>query len=306
MQYDFSVPANGGQSIEAVGIFLKYKSGLGKIRIKFNNGGALDLTPGQSVSGLNFTGFTVTDRSGAANAGVILAGAFAMQDDSIVGAVSIIDGGVASSLANICYMGGVKSGAVAGEMNFVMLDNPAGTGKNVIVESVTYSIEAGNAFQLATAASATDAFFPVTNLAYGKSKNSAYGSNSAAAIKGRHFATLPFPDKFLNVRAEIGKPYPSHGAGVAAVEGVALQRRDYQRGQAFAGGGAGYRSIHASDSGTRVGQRSGGARSGASDSGCRALSGKAVPHGRFVGCHACGLQLGHRQRATQRPCQRAG
>jgi hypothetical protein len=137
MQYDFTLLAGGGMDVNAVGNFIKYKSGLGAIRIRLNTGGYVDLTPGQGIRvKTDFSAFNIADRSGNANIGIVLAGPFEFQDDSIAGTVSVVDGAKASTLSQSCFMGTVNAGTAAGFVNGAGLVNPGGNTKNVVVESV--------------------------------------------------------------------------------------------------------------------------------------------------------------------------
>lgn len=141
MQYDFSMNASGAQVIAALGSYVKYKSGLGAIRVKFSTGGYVDLTPGQGVRlDKSFNTLNVEDRSGAGNQGVLVIGAIDFQDDTIVGSVYVIDNSVASTLASKCFLGALD-GAIATGGNYAAhyLTNPTASGKNVIVESLSAS-----------------------------------------------------------------------------------------------------------------------------------------------------------------------
>lgn len=168
MQYDFSLVAGGGQDMAAVGSYIKYKEGLGPIRVRMSTGGYVDLTPGQGIR-MNkpFTGFNITDRSGSVNVGVILAGDYEFQDDSINGAVSIIDGGKQNTLTQRCFMGTCESGGVSAQYNYVTLVNDAASGKNVIVESVLFSVTAPQTVYLTL----TNAGVGATGSAFNKAGN---------------------------------------------------------------------------------------------------------------------------------------
>lgn len=135
MQFDFNVGPNQSQHIDVVGSFVKYKGGAGTIRVRLNGGGYIDLLPGQGVNGVNFTSVDVQDRTGAQNAGTILAGIYDFRDDRITGTVEVIDGGRGRTLAGQCYAtGGGYSGATATDYPYLILNNPAGSGRRVIVE----------------------------------------------------------------------------------------------------------------------------------------------------------------------------
>ncbi|WP_373986993.1 hypothetical protein [Duganella sp. BuS-21] len=149
MQYDFSIPAGGGVDIQATGSYIKYLSGLGKIRVRVSSGGYIDLIPGQGIRvSKEFGSLNVSDRSGNANLGIVLAGPFEFSDDTINGVVSIVDGGKNSTLSKNCFLGYTPSANTAGSFNFCALINPTDSQKNVIVESVAYSVVAAGPVQM--------------------------------------------------------------------------------------------------------------------------------------------------------------
>lgn len=135
MQFDFTLPANGGQIIDTKGSFVKYVSGTGKIRVRIDRGSYLDLMPGQGARGLSFDQLRIEDRSGAGNVGVILAGAFEFQDDRISGTVDTVDGGKARTLAGNAFCAAIFCGGQPGQFANSQLWNPPGSGKILIVES---------------------------------------------------------------------------------------------------------------------------------------------------------------------------
>lgn len=137
MQYDFALLANGGQQLDVKGKFFKYVSGTGKIRVRHSGGGSVDLLPGQGVWNLDYTSLTISDRTGAANVGVILAGDFDFHDDRISGTVDVVDGGRARTIANNAFTAGVSMVAAAGEYPITQLWNPVGSGRLLIVSGVT-------------------------------------------------------------------------------------------------------------------------------------------------------------------------
>jgi hypothetical protein len=139
MQYDFNVPANGGQVIDVKGKFFKYKSGTGLIRVRINKGGYVDLLPGQGVWGVDFDTLTMQDRSGAGNAGAILAGEFDFHDDRIAGTVDVVDGGKARTLSGAAYCGGTAVISAAAQFSAVQLYNPSAT-KRLIIKALALSV----------------------------------------------------------------------------------------------------------------------------------------------------------------------
>jgi hypothetical protein len=143
MQYDFALTPLGGQIINVKGRFFKYRTGTGPIRVKLTDGGVIDLMPGQGVSNRNFESIEIVDRSGAINAGTILAGDFDFRDERISGTVDVVDGGKSRTLSGRTYMCAISAGNSAGQFAFNELWNPPGSNKNVIVEQ--WSLSSGAA-----------------------------------------------------------------------------------------------------------------------------------------------------------------
>jgi hypothetical protein len=137
MQYDFAVGANGGQRIEVSGRFFKYASGAGKIRVTTSRGGYVDLVPGQGIFGGEFSGLSITDRSGVANSGVILAGDFDFRDERIPGTVLTADGSSGLTMTQQCFVGS-QAASIGTDSNFAILTNAAGSGVNVVVTRLGY------------------------------------------------------------------------------------------------------------------------------------------------------------------------
>jgi hypothetical protein len=144
MQFDLNLNANSAQRIEVVGQFIKYKSGRGAIRVTTSAGDYIDMTPGQAVYGVPFTGLSVADRSGAANPGVLLAGAFDFRDDTITGAVAMIEPYVSVLTDKTAYLGYSNGTTTAGVQNMTGIYNPVGSGKNIAITRIGYST-GGNA-----------------------------------------------------------------------------------------------------------------------------------------------------------------
>lgn len=144
MQFDFNVGANQSQHIDVVGTFIKYKAGTGTIRVRLNGGGYIDLLPGQGVNNVNFTSVDVQDRTGAQNAGTILAGIYDFRDDRITGTVDVVDGGKSRTVANMAFMGTMYQPGLANNMAAVQLFNPVGSVKNLVIEQVTVTSPNGS------------------------------------------------------------------------------------------------------------------------------------------------------------------
>lgn len=134
MQHDFTLAANGSQQIDVSGRFFKYVSGTGKIRVRTSDGGVIDVLPGQGVDNVQYTYLTVQDRTGAANVGVILAGDFDFRDERITGQVEVINGERVRTLTDKAFVAYINVAPAAGSAPYVQLWNPAGSGKNLVVE----------------------------------------------------------------------------------------------------------------------------------------------------------------------------
>lgn len=177
MQFDFNVGPNQSQHIDAVGTFIKYKAGAGTIRVRLNGGGYIDLLPGQGVNNVKFTSIDVQDRTGSQNSGTILAGIYDFRDDRITGTVDVVDGGRTRTFNNQAFSQGAGMNGSAGQYPYVFLFNPAGSGKNVIIESIVVSSNAVGGWGLSWTAND-----PAVGSAPGRSKK-AGGANSAAYLK---------------------------------------------------------------------------------------------------------------------------
>ncbi len=136
MQFDFTLAAGQSQALEVSGRFFKYKSGTGVIRVRASKGGYIDLLPGQGVWNVDFTSLTITDKSGAANVGVLVAGEFDYRDDRITGTVEVISGEKARVIAGNSFSGSMGTSADPSFPAMVQIYNPAGSGKNVFVNRI--------------------------------------------------------------------------------------------------------------------------------------------------------------------------
>lgn len=141
MQYDFNLAPNSGTVMDIAGKFFKYRSGTGVITVRTSKGGSVDLLPGQGVWNVEFTSLTIKDKSGAQNAGVILAGDFDFHDDRITGTVDVVDGGKARSLSGSAFSLTFKTDPAAGMTSRLGLWNPSAN-KNVVIESIAMSAAA--------------------------------------------------------------------------------------------------------------------------------------------------------------------
>lgn len=147
--YDFTLTAGGMQRLPVVGDFFKVISATGTINVNVDTGATLDLLPGQGLREFDFNALTISDKSGAANVGKILVGFSGMIDDRVTGEVSVIDGGKSRSIAGQAFQYGLGVSAGVGLYAIAQIQNPAGSGKNVIVKA--YKIAAQTAGVVAVA-----------------------------------------------------------------------------------------------------------------------------------------------------------
>jgi hypothetical protein len=147
-QYDLNLVPNGAQTLDVAGSYFTYKSGLGAIRVTSSDGAVVDLLPGQGMSKLKFDRLTVKDISGVANVGVLLAGNGEWHDERITGTVDVVDGGKSRTLANMAFVAASGPAADATTTPAMYLQNPAGSGKNIIVKSFSISVIEAQAYGL--------------------------------------------------------------------------------------------------------------------------------------------------------------
>src|SRR5450830_125153 len=194
MQYDFNLAAGAAQSFDVVGKFIKYQNGTGLIRVRMSMGEYVDLLPGQGVFSVDYTRFTVTDRSNANNIGAILAGDFDFRDSRITGEVAIIDGSKAEVMAGSSFVSN-RSGFTGspGVYNCFQLFNPVASGKNIAINSIniTSAIEA-DFYLMGGQIALPGTVQPCWNKNVGANPSVAYSSYAAVAI-------TPIP-------AELGTP----------------------------------------------------------------------------------------------------
>lgn len=206
MQFDFTIPANGAQVLAVVGRFVKYVGGTGKIRVRMDKGGYIDLLPGQGAKGLDFGRLQIEDRSGAQNIGVLLAGNFEFQDDRISGTVDVVDGGRVRTITGQAYIVGGGTGQTASTYAAWQIFNPVGSGKRVAVGA--YSLTSGAATGISVQNSAA-ALATLFNLGPSKLLTAPGAvSNSVAQMRGENRAT-PNPAAgevtldFVNIQASL-------------------------------------------------------------------------------------------------------
>lgn len=147
--YPFSIPASGSVTLLVEGDFFKVKSSTGMLSVTGDSFGTLeDLLAGQGLRDTNFKRLTLTDETGAVNNGFILVSDSTFIDDRITGEVSVIDGGKSRTLANTAFWGNVSMGSAVGALSTAQIFNPAGSGKNLVIEQILGSANAATNLSL--------------------------------------------------------------------------------------------------------------------------------------------------------------
>lgn len=191
--YDITIAANGAQEIAANGNYVYFMPGGSAggadttitLR-KLSGSETVLLKPGQGVR-LNddATGQVRWIVGNYKNQGTIigqlLIGEGDFIDSRVSGSVEVIDGGKARTLANSAFMGAVNGTAVAGTQQNLQLWNPAGSGKNIIVEAVTVSSTVQNGFRMRVGDAAMS-----TQVAAGTSKRIG-GAAASGLLKSQQF-----------------------------------------------------------------------------------------------------------------------
>lgn len=138
--YPFLIPANGSINLLVSGDYFKIKSATGSISVTGDSFGTLaGMLPGQGLRDTDYTRLTLTDETGAPNAGYILVSDGTFVDDRVTGEVSVIDGEKSRTIAGGQYVGTPYTVTpTAAQFPVVQLWNPS-TNKNLIVTAISFS-----------------------------------------------------------------------------------------------------------------------------------------------------------------------
>lgn len=140
-QYDLNIPVGGAQSIDVEGDMVRFLSAVdpfAKIEIRPNFAqGNITLKPGQ---GFKFSErvkrWVVLNKGTVPLSGYLMIGSGDFFDQRISGTVDVIDGGKARTLSNQAFGGFAYQANVAAQYTRLQLWNPAGSGKNIVLENV--------------------------------------------------------------------------------------------------------------------------------------------------------------------------
>lgn len=137
--YDFTLTAGGSFQLPVEGDYVRIMTSTGPIELVTESYRIGPVNAGQGQANTPFKRLTITDKSGAGNVGTILIASADFVDQRISGEVSVIDGGKSRTISNSAYLAVASVGAVDAMFAVGQLANPAGSTKNVIVESVEFS-----------------------------------------------------------------------------------------------------------------------------------------------------------------------
>ncbi|WP_059411689.1 hypothetical protein [Cupriavidus basilensis] len=142
-QYDLNIPAGGAQNIDVAGDrvqFLSATDPFAQIEIRPNYAqGNISLKPGQGFKfSEQVTRWVVFNRSNLPLSGYLLIGSGDFFDQRIAGTVDVIDGGKARTMGGVAMMGYGYGVATVGQFSHIQLWNPAGSGKNLFVEQLSF------------------------------------------------------------------------------------------------------------------------------------------------------------------------
>lgn len=134
--YDFAMTAGGSFSLNVEGEQVRIMTSAGAVELVTDSYRIGPIQAGQGQGASPFKRLTINDKSGAANKGTILISSADFIDDRISGEVSVIDGSRSRALAGGAFTAHLFAPATAGTFSGVQLWNPAGSGKNIVIEQI--------------------------------------------------------------------------------------------------------------------------------------------------------------------------
>lgn len=155
--YDFRLAVGGTQEINSEGRFLYYLSGSAgglseRIKVKHQASGLqMKLMPGQAFelpAGAKLgASWRIENADGqAVIVGSVIVGRGAFKDNRMSGSVSVVEGGKVRTSSGGAFSGYLGQSAVAGKYAHVQIWNPAGSKKNIFVESMIFVVSASPSF----------------------------------------------------------------------------------------------------------------------------------------------------------------
>lgn len=172
--YDFNLPAGGSQWLPVEGAYYRIISCTGAVAIKEDVGTTVGpINAGQGMKNRDFKGLTISDKSGAANKGVLIIAGSDFVDDRITGEVSTIDGGKARSVAGSAFA--VSGSLTNGGTSYLAMQLYNGsTSTNLIVNAVQMGMGTAGLAVLAITAN------PLNTTLVGAGFSKKYGGTNGA------------------------------------------------------------------------------------------------------------------------------
>lgn len=150
--YTIAVPANGSMQMQVAGRYLRVNACTNPISVSIDGIGTLGaIGAGQGLklpaSVQPFQRLMFTDASGAVNNVTFIVADADFVDNTVLGTVSVVDGGKARTLAGVTFSGyATCSQGAAGTYPQVQIWNPAGSGKRAIIEQIMAASSIGGTF----------------------------------------------------------------------------------------------------------------------------------------------------------------
>lgn len=157
--YDLNIGVGQAQAIDVAGDRVHFISATDpfaviELRPNFSQGN-ISLKPGQGYRfAEQVTRWVVYNRGTVPLTGSLMIGTGDFFDQRISGTVDVIDGGKARTLGNQAFLATSYQGAVAAQYPHVQLWNPAGSGKQIIVEAFAAASATAGGWQLRSAVAA--------------------------------------------------------------------------------------------------------------------------------------------------------
>lgn len=155
--FDITVPVGGAFEINVPGRYVYFLNGSAggadtTITVRSGNGGdTFLLKPGQAVrlGNAEITRWIIGNKLGQATiVGTLLIGDGEFSDNRISGSVEVIDGGRNRTKADTAFIGWFALTALAANYSHVSINNPVGSGKNIVLEQIILASASNTGYEL--------------------------------------------------------------------------------------------------------------------------------------------------------------
>lgn len=136
--YPCVIPAGGSLPLTIEGDYFKVLEATGLFEITGDSFGQLgSIVPGQGLQQTHFRRLTLRDLTGTQNTVRLLVAGQNFVDDRVQGDVAVIDGSKSRTISGAVFGAAPTASAVAAQLSFSQLYNPALSGKRLIVPAVS-------------------------------------------------------------------------------------------------------------------------------------------------------------------------